>query len=74
MQQIQINSLREVKPYVETDIPTKEGMPTVFIVETVLACNLSCPECVIGTDTIDNRTKKVMRLDEFKVISDKIKP
>ena len=74
MQQIEINPLKALKPYVENTIPTKEGMPTVFNVETVLACNLSCPECVIGTDTIDNRTKKVMRLDEFKVISDKIKP
>jgi hypothetical protein len=53
MQQIQINSLRVIKPYVETDIPTKEGMPTVFNIETVLACNLSCPECVIGRATYE---------------------
>jgi len=74
MQQIKIHPIKKIKPYIKDENPTKEGMPTIFNIETVLACNLACPECVIGTDTIDNRTKKVMRLDEFKVISDKIKP
>jgi MoaA/NifB/PqqE/SkfB family radical SAM enzyme len=61
------------KPYVRHMMPTKEGMPSVYYVETVLACNLKCPECVIGTDSV-TRTKKILKMEEFKVISDKIKP
>jgi len=60
-------------PFIRYPKPTKDGMPTVFYVETVLACNLACPECVIGTDTI-NRTKKIMKLEDLETISKKIEP
>jgi len=73
-QQIELNTHKAIKPYVENQELIKEGLPTVFRVETVLACNLACPECVVGTDKIDNRTKKSMRIKEFKIISNKIKP
>ncbi len=61
------------KPYVTNQTRTKDGLPTIYYVETVLACNLKCPECVIGTDSV-TRTKKILKMEEFQVISDKIKP
>ena len=60
------------KPYVHSHLPTKSGLPTTYYIETVLACNLGCPECVIGTDSV-TRVKKILKLDQFKIISDKIK-
>tara|TARA_B100001175_G_C19443918_1_gene607709 strand:- start:279 stop:1232 length:954 start_codon:yes stop_codon:yes gene_type:complete len=45
--------------------------PKVFYVETVLACNLACPECVIGIDGVE-RTKGIIKPKEFNIISKKI--
>ncbi len=45
--------------------------PKVFYIETVLACNLACPECVIGVDGIE-RTKGIIKPEQFKTISKKI--
>lgn len=61
------------KPYIPVHKPTTDGIPTVYYIETVLACNLACPECVIGRDAV-TRIKKILKLDQFKIISDKIKP
>jgi radical SAM protein with 4Fe4S-binding SPASM domain len=58
-------------PYPKSFSSTPDGMPTVFYVETVLSCNLKCPECVIGSDNVD-RTKRVMKMAEFSNISAKI--
>jgi radical SAM protein with 4Fe4S-binding SPASM domain len=62
-----------IKPYIPKHSPTTEGLPTVYYIETVLACNLKCPECVIGIDAV-TRTKKILKFEEFKIISEKIKP
>lgn len=50
-----------------------DPMPTVFTIETVLGCNLKCPECAIGGGLI-KRKKGVMKFDDFKLAFDKIKP
>lgn len=50
----------------------KKWLPNIFYFETVLACNLACPECVIGVDAVQ-RTKKIMKLHEFEIICNKIK-
>ena len=70
-----MQSIPVAKPYVDPDLltPTPEGLPTIYYVETVLACNLACPECVIGMDSVE-RTKKIMKMDEFEIISEKIAP
>lgn len=47
--------------------------PTIFMVETVLGCNLHCPECAIGGDLI-SRPKGVLSFENFKIIADKIAP
>jgi len=60
-------------PYFEDYSVAPNDLPTIFYVETVMACNLSCPECVIGVDNVD-RTKQVLRLPQFEIISKKIEP
>lgn len=47
--------------------------PQVAMIETVLGCNLRCPACYIGRGVISRRNR-MMTLDEFKVISDKLRP
>jgi MoaA/NifB/PqqE/SkfB family radical SAM enzyme len=47
--------------------------PEIFMIETVLGCNLRCPECAIGSDLI-KRKKQCMSFEDFKTIADKIKP
>jgi len=46
--------------------------PTEFYIETVVGCNLSCPECALSS-TDFNRKKQHMTLENYKVIVDKIK-
>lgn len=58
-------------PYPKSFSPAPGGMPSVYYVETVLSCNLKCPECVIGSDNVE-RTKRVMKMAEFSNISKKI--
>ena len=60
-------------PYFENLNIASNRMPTMFYVETVMACNLRCPECVIGTDNV-KRTKQVMKLEDYEIISKKIEP
>lgn len=59
--------------YIDNPPPTAEGLPTTYYVETVMACNLKCPECAIGSRSIE-RTEKRLSLDEFRVIAECIKP
>lgn len=46
-------------------------LPTTFAIEIALTCNLNCPECAIGSDII-KRPKGVMKLNQFKIIADKV--
>ena len=55
-------------PYVENCPPTASGLPTTYYVETVVACDLKCPECAIGSGSITRR-KKSMTLTEFKIVA-----
>ena len=48
-------------------------IPTTFAIETVLGCDLKCPECAAGGDFI-RRKKGLLQFDQFKVIADKIRP
>ncbi|MCU7519722.1 MAG: radical SAM protein [Ignavibacteria bacterium] len=50
-----------------------KSIPTTFTFETVLACNLKCPECAIGHGLI-NRKREWVTFDKFKIIADKVKP
>ena len=60
-------------PYYDLHKETSTGLPTTYYVETAMACNLACPECVIGVDKV-NRKKGYMSFENFKIISEKIKP
>jgi len=46
--------------------------PSTFTVETVLACNLRCPECAIGGG-LTTRKRKLLGLDEFETMFAKVK-
>ncbi|MCK5138491.1 MAG: radical SAM protein [Thermodesulfovibrionia bacterium] len=45
--------------------------PEIFVVETVLGCDLKCPECAVGGNFI-TRKKGHMTFEQFKIIADKI--
>ncbi|KPA17014.1 radical SAM protein, partial [Candidatus Magnetomorum sp. HK-1] len=47
--------------------------PQIFAIETILGCDLKCPECAVGGDFI-TRNKKSMSFENFKIIADKIRP
>jgi MoaA/NifB/PqqE/SkfB family radical SAM enzyme len=65
-----VQPVRSSPPAAET---VEEPMPVTFAVETVLGCNLRCPECAIGGGKI-TRHKEHMPLDRFTIIMDAIKP
>ena len=44
------------KPYIPVHKPTVDGIHCLLY-ETVLACNLTCPECVIGRDAVTKLKK-----------------
>jgi MoaA/NifB/PqqE/SkfB family radical SAM enzyme/ubiquinone/menaquinone biosynthesis C-methylase UbiE len=48
-------------------------VPKTFIVETVLGCDLKCPECALGGDMI-SRKKGLLSFEQFKISADKIRP
>jgi len=48
-------------------------LPHTFFLETVMACNLRCPECAIGGG-ITERRNSIMNMSDFSLISNKIKP
>ena len=48
-------------------------IPETFAVETILGCDLKCPECALGGGYID-RKKGLMNFEQFKIIADKISP
>lgn len=47
--------------------------PQIFTIETMLGCDLRCPECAIGCNMI-SRPKGFMSFEQFKIIADKISP
>jgi radical SAM protein with 4Fe4S-binding SPASM domain len=47
--------------------------PGIFYIETVLGCNLKCPECPMGNNSII-RKKHIMSFERYKILADKIKP
>jgi MoaA/NifB/PqqE/SkfB family radical SAM enzyme len=49
------------------------SFPEIFYIETVLGCNLSCPECPMGNKSIV-RHHNVMSLDQYVSLTDKIVP
>ncbi len=51
-----------------------DATPRVFSIETVLACDLRCPQCAIGAGRIDSRPRRLLDFASFKHISDKIEP
>lgn len=51
----------------------KKKYPRVFTIETVLGCNLRCPECALGGGHITRR-QGVMSFDRFKIVADRIRP
>jgi MoaA/NifB/PqqE/SkfB family radical SAM enzyme/ubiquinone/menaquinone biosynthesis C-methylase UbiE len=48
-------------------------LPRSFAIETVLGCNLRCPECAIGTGTL-TRQRGMLSFDKYEIIAEKIKP
>jgi len=48
-------------------------IPRIFAVETVLGCDLHCPECALGGGFI-TRKKGMITFEQFKIIADKIQP
>ncbi len=48
-------------------------LPETFSIETVLACDLQCPECAIGGDAIV-RKKGFLDFEHFKIIAERIRP
>lgn len=54
-------------------INNNDFAPSTFMIETVLGCNLQCPDCALGGGLI-NRSKGIMSFDAYKLIADKIRP
>ena len=67
-----LRALRTEDPLLEAELESLR--PRIFSIETVLACDLRCPECAIGGDRIDSRKRAVHDLATFKTIADKIRP
>lgn len=59
------------KPYPKNIKVKSNGLPSIFYIETALACNLRCPECFIGVGSND-RKKSIMKIEDFKQIWGKI--
>ena len=57
---------------VKEDFPG-DPYPRNFAIETVLGCNLRCPDCAIGGDIV-TRKKGYLSFDRFKIVMDKIGP
>jgi SAM-dependent methyltransferase len=51
----------------------EQFIPKIFVVETVLGCDIKCPECAVGGDII-TRKRGLMTFEQFKIIADKIRP
>ena len=55
-----MNQLQKPIPWKANYLPNPDGTPSIFYLETVLACNLACPECAIGVDKITRNKKLVI--------------
>lgn len=53
-------------------IEFEKRAPSTFTIETVLACNLRCPECAIGGG-LTSRPKKILGYDEFSEMFGKVR-
>lgn len=51
----------------------KKMRPEIFVIETVLGCNLRCRECSWGSGQI-KRSAGLMSFEKYKIIADKIRP
>ncbi|QTA87910.1 Radical SAM domain-containing protein [Desulfonema magnum] len=71
----QLQSVPQEKKKNETQYPEEftRLIPETFAVETILGCDLKCPECAVGGDFV-TRKKGWMQFDQFKIIADKIRP
>ena len=65
--------MKKAIAYPRNPRPTKEGYPSIYYLETVMACNLRCPECAIGSNKT-TRERGVMDREKFDEIWSKIKP
>lgn len=64
-----------IKGLAPTDTPCAEltQPPKTYFIETILGCNLKCPECAVGGGFVSRR-KSMMSFEQFKDIADKIRP
>lgn len=71
----QLQSASEQRKISRTQYPEEfiRLVPETFAVETVLGCDLKCPECAVGGDFV-TRKKGWMSFEQFKIIADKIRP
>jgi len=65
--------LLKTKVHKKNDYSIDQFVPEIFSVETILGCDLKCPECAIGGDFV-SRKKGLMKNSQFKVIVDKNRP
>ncbi len=66
-----MRQMRAIKRFLKEMIGKK--YPKTYTIETVLGCNLQCPECALGGGAI-TREKGCMSFERFKIIADKIRP
>ena len=66
-----INQINYFSRFIREKVGKK--YPKTFTIETVLGCNLRCPECALGGEYI-TRERGYMSFDRFKIIADKIRP
>jgi len=50
----------------------EQHRPSTFMLESVLACNLHCPECAIGGG-MTTRKRKILSFDEFAIMFGKVR-
>lgn len=50
-----------------------EHFPTTFTLETVLGCNLRCPDCAVGGELI-SRPYGTMAMENYLTLAEKIRP
>jgi hypothetical protein len=68
-----INILSEKKDDFQYSEEFISLLPESFAIETILGCDLKCPECAIGGNFI-TRKKGWMQFKQFKITADKIRP
>jgi len=66
---------QRINQHLKTSYPKEfsQMFPNTFAIETILGCDLKCPECAIGGDFVTRR-KGWMKFSQFKIVADKIRP